>query len=430
MPQVAPIADNPSTKKLRDEINTVAPWIIMGKRLGLFKSIDVDVDQLRKEINVFSPLADEFNHYFSEKGWIAYDSFHVPTMEKAVSLAKKGNEKEAEETILDYYRDINLMRIMIIKRGSSVEVFRPRKQLALYALDDYENGRYYSCVLLLLTIIDGVASDISGNYSFFADNSDPTSWDSIAGHSTGLTKLKAIFNQSRRKTRIEEIHTPYRNGILHGRDLNYNNIYVAAKCWGCLAAVLDWGRDVAAGKKQPPLQEQEKPQTLKESIAELWSVIIDYSKTHARNQEFLQRINAWKPRQINLTAIELSNIASSAFDEHSPERVAVEFLELWIKRNYGYMAERVEYNPKYEPKSSHIQRIREIYGTKKLINYRITRLEDIGSILSEIEFQLQIEDEDSTYESQVKFRMCYEGENVISGEPGGIWRIVSGYGNI
>jgi len=129
MPQVAPIADNPSTKKLRDEINTVAPWIIMGKRLGLFKSIDVDVDQLRKEINVFSPLADEFNHYFSEKGWIAYDSFHVPTMEKAVSLAKKGNEKEAEETILDYYRDINLMRIMIIKRGSSVEVFRPRKQL-------------------------------------------------------------------------------------------------------------------------------------------------------------------------------------------------------------------------------------------------------------------------------------------------------------
>jgi len=144
-----------------------------------------------------------------------------------------------------------------------------------------------------------VASDISGNYSFFADNSDPTSWDSIAGHSTGLTKLKAIFNQSRRKTRIEEIHTPYRNGILHGRDLNYNNIYVAAKCWGCLAAVLDWGRDVAAGKKQPPLQEQEKPQTLKESIAELWSVIIDYSKTHARNQEFLQRINAWKPRQIN-----------------------------------------------------------------------------------------------------------------------------------
>jgi len=94
------------------------------------------------------------------------------------------------------------------------------------------------------------------------------------------------------------------------------------------------------------------------------------------------------------------------------------------------MAERVEYNPKYEPKSSHIQRIREIYGTKKLINYRITRLEDIGSILSEIEFQLQIEDEDSTYESQVKFRICYEGENVISGEPGGVWRIVSGYGNI
>ena len=215
-----------------------------------------------------------------------------------------------------------------------------------------------------------------------------------------------------------------------GRVAAHLLLNVTAKCWGCLAAVLDWGRDVAAGKKQPPLQEQEKPQTLKESMSELWSVIIDYSKTHVRNQEFLQRINAWKPRQINLAAIETDSIASSAFDEHSPERVAVEFLELWIKRNYGYMAERVEYNPKYEPKASHILRIREIYGTKKLINYRIIRLEDIGSILSEIEFQLQIEDEESTYENQIKFRMCYEGENVISGEPGGIWKIVSGYGNI
>jgi hypothetical protein len=33
---------------------------------------------------------------------------------------------------------------------------------------------------------------------------------------------------------------PYRNGILHGRDLNYGNEYVSCKCVALLFAVAEW----------------------------------------------------------------------------------------------------------------------------------------------------------------------------------------------
>jgi len=45
----------------------------------------------------------------------------------------------------------------------------------LYALEEYENGRYYACVPLLLMIIDGIVNDISKETGFFAEKTDLTS---------------------------------------------------------------------------------------------------------------------------------------------------------------------------------------------------------------------------------------------------------------
>jgi|GEM_PF-4871503 len=73
---------------------------------------------------------------------------------------KSGDTEAAEDAILDYYKDSKIIRMMIVSRGTAAEAYKPRKQLALYALEEYENGRYYSCVPLLLMIIDGIVSFI------------------------------------------------------------------------------------------------------------------------------------------------------------------------------------------------------------------------------------------------------------------------------
>lgn len=416
------IKDNPSTKKLKDEMNSMSALLSIGKFFGMAADDNIlKLKGIQKQLDEISKCPDEFNTFFADKGWIAYETFSFTTMQKAVDLMKQGDAEAAENVILYYYKDIKTMRMMIASRGSAVKAYIPRKQLALYALDEYENCRYYACIPLLLMIIDGLVNDISKEAGFFAEKTDVTSWDSIAGHYTGLTKLKSLYNESRKKTNTDEIKIPYRNGILHGRDLNYNNIYVAAKCWGCLAAVLDWGMDIANGKKNEPPQEPEK------TFKEIWNEMKGNINSFQENEEFKKKIDKWQARQINIGLINTENITSTTLPDWSPEKSVIEFLELWQKGNYGFMADLIHFNPNYESKTTVIKTTRRIFAHKKLLNYRIINIEDKAPVISEVYIDVIIEYDNQKFQKQLKFRMIYEGEKIIHGDKGGQWKIVTGY---
>ena len=416
-----PIRDNFSIKKLQEDMNGISVLLTLAKLFGFKPNKDLpNIKKLKEELRNISQLPDKFNEYFGSKGWIAYESFSVPIMQKAVELFENGDEKAAEEEIISYY-NVDNIRMMIIGKGNSLKAYMPRKQLALYALDDYQAGRYYACVPLLLMIIDGVVNDISKQAGFFAQKTDVTSWDSIAGHYTGLTQLKEIYNKSRKKTNKDEIFMPYRNGILHGRDLSYNNIYVAAKCWCCLAAVLDWGKDVVNGKKEaPPV---EKPKTLLEMVYEVKDAIESYNNV----QEKKKRIASWKARDITIDFNKTKNILPTDLKEFSPERAIIEFVNLWQKNNYGYMANYIYSISKSESKSDVIRNIKKIFEHKKLLDYKIVKIEDKAPIITHISLELVIEYKSSIFTKIIEFRMIYEGDNVLNGDKGGQWRLVNGY---
>jgi hypothetical protein len=423
-----PIKDNPSTKKLRDEMESMSAFIKVGKVFGLTKNIDVpDMGQMIKDLDNLAGLPDEFNGFFANKGWIAYESFHVPTMQKAVDLMKSGDTETAEDTILDYYKDSKMIRMMIVSRGTAVEAYKPRKQLALYALDEYENGRYYSCVPLLLMIIDGIVNDISKATGFFADKTDLTSWDSIAGHYTGLTQLKNIYNQSRKKTNTDEIFMPYRNGILHGRDLNYNNVYVAAKCWGCLGAVLDWGKDIANGKKDAP--PPEKPKTILENLQELKSSIDSMNET----QKTKNYIEKWKSRNIVINKDIPEYGDSSAYTDKKKKKAVVEFLELINKKNYGYMFKRMHGGYiGFGSEGSQIKDIRKDFSRFVIDTFQIVEVNDCAPAISEVRINITFSKGTTSLSKECKFRLIYENErqSAVYGFQSGDWKIVYGYNDI
>lgn len=419
------IADNPSTKKLNDEINGMSALLDFANLLGFTPQGEIpDIKQMKKDLEKLSKLPDEFNSAFASNGWIAYESFNVNVMGKAIELHKQGKEKAAEDEIIAYYNTDNI-RMMIVRRGSAVKAYKPRKQLALYALAEYEAERYYSCVPLLLMIIDGLVNDINKHAGFFSDNSDVTSWDSIAGHYTGLTQIKSIFYKTRRKTNTDEITMPYRNGILHGKDLNYNNIYVAAKCWGCLAAVLDWGKDIANGKKEAP--PPEPPKSLTQSLDELIDTVSTYEENKKNHQIVNKKIDKWRARDISIHQENTKNISVSSLSEHSPERALVEFIDLWHKTNYGYMADYIYFDSKFEPKSNIIKTMRRIFENKNLLEYCIVKIEDKAPVISHVTLSVLIEYNQKHYNKEIEFRMIYEGDNVIHGDEGGKWKLVNGY---
>ncbi len=90
---------------------------------------------------------------------------------------------------------------------------------------------------------------------FFAEGVSLTAWDSVAAHDKGLNELKTIFQTGRYATTTEQITVPYRNGIIHGMDLGYDNKTVAAKSWAALFAARDWAMRVEQGLLIAPPEE-------------------------------------------------------------------------------------------------------------------------------------------------------------------------------
>lgn len=134
----------------------------------------------------------------------------------------------AEAYLVDYFNADEIHRQLRLLNG--VGAFRSRMRLAQLAADDHAAGRYHASVPVVLALIDGLVSEVNENQrGFFAADVDLRAWDSIAAHDKGLNAIARIFQKTQRKTTTEPISVPYRHGILHGRDLGYDNQLVATK---------------------------------------------------------------------------------------------------------------------------------------------------------------------------------------------------------
>ena len=93
---------------------------------------------------------------------------------------------------------------------------------------------------LALLIIDGAVNDYTKSKGFFAEGTEVDAWDCLVGCDDALAKVQGIFRKGRPKTNSEPITMPYRNGILHGRDVNFANERVACKRLMLMFAIAEW----------------------------------------------------------------------------------------------------------------------------------------------------------------------------------------------
>lgn len=328
------ISDLPSYSKTREEINAAHKVGKLIKVLSFFGLKDDKLNEafskipdLKKEADHLSTLPDRFNQHFSKLGWIAHESMNSPLMDKSVKLAENGELTKAENLLADHFTstEINWLQHRFKVRSE----FRIRYDLIEIAYNDTLNKCFYTSIPLLLTIIDGVVNDISKSKGFFSNNTDLNAWDSVAAHHSGLSSVRDIFNSTRKKTNSEEIFLPFRNGILHGRDLKFNNKFVAGKCWSTLFAINDWAK--ALNEKNPEQKTEKKPETLGEAVREFRKVIKEHQEWKIKSEKEWKKIEDWKPR-INIDA------NPSNFDKCSPEQAAFEIAESWQKKNYGKIA--------------------------------------------------------------------------------------------
>ena len=297
------IENIPSYSKLRKEIEGADSLRKFVKFLSIFGIKDKGLNEtlnkipdFKKQIIHLSTLPDKFNKHFAKNGWIAHESMNSKLMEKTIELAESGKFKEANQNLVEYYCSSEIEWLLM--HFKNIPEFSKRYEFIKLAYQDTIDKRFYSCIPILIMVIDGAVNDIDKNKGFFTDSTDLTAWDSIAAHNSGLNVIRDVFNSKRKKTTTEQIEMPFRNGILHGRDLGYANEIVAAKCWATLIAIKDWAKAIKNGKKSPP--EPEKKLSFKENLRELKQSLDDYVQTKKNSEEVSRKVEQWKPRKIEI----------------------------------------------------------------------------------------------------------------------------------
>ena len=416
------------TQMLCSRILLFVMWLL--SLFGLFprskvQDLRTQLKDMKDMFDTLVKIPDEFNSFFAERGWIAYERMNIEVMRDCVSLAKQDKLEEAEEKLVRYYNEEHIT--WGITWAITHPAFMDRwEQMHEQVLEDYKAGRYYSCIPLVLIIIDGAVQDVDKNHGLASDGCDVQAWDSIAGHSSGLAAIKSIYTRTRNKTNREAIDMPYRNGILHGRDLNYGNKKLAAKCWGILFATADWAfAKQSEEKRKADLEAEQNPPSLGETLA-------GYGKHRDRMAEVNQAQDAWGPRTITPGInIPLSG-QSSEYGEDTPERASVEFLEWWQARNYGHMARATVYSMEADF-GRRAGLYRESFGGKSLQGYEILQVSDQGSGVSEVTLRLKLGPEDESVSIEHTFRLLYwddEGNALPRNTKQGRWKIVEQFSDI
>lgn len=399
---VKPLAD--MTKFLKGGFEIIDKLPFLYSQLPKLKSFREQFSEIEKQMPIID-LPDNFNDLFAKDGWICHASLSQKVLEESINLGNTGKLKEAHQLLINSV-DESYVDLVLLKCRTR-EHFNQRVELLQLIKIDYLAERYYACIPLLLALIDGLANDISKHIGFFTENLELELFDSITAHSSGLPFLKKIMNASRTQTNEEEIRIPYRNGILHGRDLNFNNKEVASKCWWALSSLIDWADEKKMDKKR------EEP--------------ISFIELLNRNQktcEYLQRIDVWTKRPIyNSEYWQKQTIET--LEKSSPEYNLFEFLHAWKNKRWGIMNNLLVHT--INNKFATVIRLKEDYLPIQLLDFSIINSEDETPAITVVTVNLAFVKNQKKMCTQYSIRLNYldkNGDLLLRGERDGSWKIL------
>lgn len=293
----------------------------------------------------------------------------------------------------------------------AIEAFRIRYDLLRKAMTDYLEGRYYATVPIILLCLDGIVNDVAKkNRGLFAEGIELEleAWNSISAHSEGLGKLVNVLHSTRKKTSTEKITIPYRHGILHGRDINYNNKLIAAKSWAALFTIRDWVLAVKHNRK--PEEEEDFSWT-------------DLKKQLQKNKQTRKALDTWEHRKQEEIQELIDTEDYSSYEEGTPEFIVWKFMKAWEEKNYGAMYDILPTNiKKLKKRSSTAGEMRRKFEGHELIDFQILEIDEFAPAFCKIKVVVEFEYDGIRHENELTYQLLYLDQN---GDPA-IYRIQEG----
>lgn len=293
--------------------------------LRLIPSQRAEAKAIKQQMQKLRETVEAFYNLLGEKHWIFHDRLSLTAVETILAEAPRDADR-AEAMLIDHYRDGQQLAIMLLPLRQ-LPAMRPRLPLVEKAREDYLAGRYYACVHVLLSVMDGFVNEFdSVRRGLHAREPEELhAWDSVVGHHRGLAHAHKTFTKGRSVTQVEPVYELYRNGIVHGSILNYDNVIVATKAWNRLFAVADWA--FARGKEQqhkaaPPFSWA----ALAEQVKDFVGSVVEQEKINRINEQWTSR--EYLP-------------GSEDFDSHPAREGSERLLTFWVRRNYGSMSDLI-----------------------------------------------------------------------------------------
>ena len=383
-----------SMNKLKSDIKSMESLSIFfnSNQKKKIKEVEKQLDEMLTQI-------DKFNSRFSDSGWCAYDSMSMYLIKKCNVEFEKNGLESAERILIDYYKS-DVKEITHWIKNSSKE-FSDRYNLLQAFFKNHFDEMYYSSVPLGLIIIDGAVNDFTKSKGFFAEGTNVDAWDCLVGCSEGLEKLKKTFNKNRKKTNFEIIKMPYRNGILHGRDLNYANEYVSCKVLSLMFVVADW-------MKMKNSEEQRKEEYHKSiNPPPIWELI----KHMKYNKEVQDEIEAWEKRIVCVGKDIPIYGNVEEYIEYPYIVVIINMINAWRDGNYGELSKYLK--RMFSVSLSEGRRAgecRDFFENKKLISFELVEVEERACALSKVVIKVRWKENEKVKESELVFGCVYQGD--------------------
>ena len=397
-------------------IGCLAPFLALLSRFGIggnrLKTFVADFRDLRDQVAELAELPVAFHEAFAELGWLISESTSLDTARAALSVQKSCRIDDAENLLAADYEGDRLH--FVVKRLCQTQGFKLRKAQLQEALTLTHEARFLAAAPLLLIVADGVGEDVFEK-SIFSEGVNLEELHSLAGHPDALPRLVKQMCSTRRKTTEEYVSFPYRNGILHGRDLGYGNRLITAKCWSFLSNIAD------------VIRAREAKRSLNPAHQPSFSEILD---RHADTMDQTERIATWVPRPNSKCRINVfADQVTYDVDSDEPESALADFLRAWKGNNFGRMGELTVYFDN-RPVNRRAGEIRKVMNGLTLIDAVIICIEDKTPAITEITVDLSFIREIGKHSDRFTFFMnCVDddGELAVHGDEAGNWLVLPSY---
>ena len=344
----------------------------------------------------------KFNTYFSGLGWCAFSKMSLEIIVTANKLYEENQLINAEKYLSQYFLNEELKNFFL-KNFLYSNIFKVRIDQIREFIELHFNNRFISSIPLGLIIADGVINEYSKNKGLYANNNNFDVWNSIISEENGFKILLETICKSRKKVNTTEIEIPYRHGIIHGQDINYNNPLVAGKTLNLLCAVLDW--------TQYKETEYERKEELNNNQSQLAII-----KKHIENQKLIEEIDKWSPRKINIK----NGLVKDNIEYLVPIN---DFINGWKEHNINTLSNLLKNAIRTKQIKSYCA---SLFLNKNLVSYKYIDIYEKSCVITNVQLEVIWNENDKDRIEILEIVLKYEGEhNAIPSKDNGQWIIVS-----